>query len=339
VNNPYRNFPDKSFWARSISLGSVSYLVEEQFPYLSKNDRVVSMGSCFAANMVPHLISSGVQYVVTERIPKQLQQIRTNFNYDSFSARYGNIYTSRQMLQLVQRSLGGFEPVAEPWLENGDFVDPYRPGLAFPPSSLAEYKYIVENHLACVRKAIAEATVLVVTLGLTEAWTDLRNGAVFPACPGTLAGQFNPEKYQLVNLGVDEVYEDLVAISNLIRGINPKVRFLISVSPVPLVATATNKHVLVANTYSKSILRVAAGKFVDQVENARYIPSFEIITGPQAPDSYFESSRRDVSEEGINAVMSHFLAGVKSAEVKHSQNGVLDLLKSECEEVVQAHGR
>ena len=35
---------------------------------------------------------------------------------------------------------------------------------------------------------------------------------------------------------------------------------IISVSPVPLIATATNQHALVANTYSKSVLRAAAGE-------------------------------------------------------------------------------
>lgn len=338
MNNPYRDFKDRSFWARSISLGSIADLLDDQKPYLNRGDKVVSMGSCFAANMVPHLLESGIQYVFSEKIPRQLHPIRHHFNYESFSARYGNIYTSRQMVQLLQRSVGDFEPFAEPWLEDDAYIDPYRPGLAFPAKSLAEYRFVIENHLACVRKAIADATVLVITLGLTETWSDLENGAALPACPGTIAGEFDSEKYQLLRLEVEDVYGDLVKIKDLVGRINPEVKILISVSPVPLVATATNEHVLLANTFSKSILRVAAGRFVREIENARYIPAYEIVTGPQAPDSYFEASRRDVSELGVNAVMSHFLSGVQTREPIHFSTKRTNLLKIECEEEVQGRG-
>lgn len=339
MSNPYKKFPDQSFWTRTISLGSILGLGDVERPYLKKDDKVVSMGSCFAANMVPQLLSSGIKYVFSERIPLQLHPRVKNYNYESFSARYGNIYTTRQMLQLLQRSMGVFESIAEPWIENDKYIDPYRPGISFPAESLDEYRFVIQNHLVCVKNAIAEATVLVITLGLTEAWSDVETGAIFPACPGTIAGQFNPEKHQLIQLGVDEVFQDLIEIDNAIRSINPGIEILLSVSPVPLVATATHDHVLVANTYSKSVLRVAASNFVNAVGNARYIPAYEIITGPQAPDSYFESSRRDVSQQGINAVMAHFLGGLQFSETNSDPIEKFNILKVECEEEVQGHGR
>ena len=39
----------------------------------------------------------------------------------------------------------------------------------------------------------------------------------------------------------------------------PKLRILLTVSPVPLTATAGDDHVLLATTYSKSVLRAGRG--------------------------------------------------------------------------------
>ena len=43
-----------------------------------------------------------------------------------------------------------------------------------------------------------------------------------------------------------------------LKRLNPGVRVLLTVSPVPLIATYEPRHVLVSTTYSKSVLRVAA---------------------------------------------------------------------------------
>jgi hypothetical protein len=85
---------------------------------------------------------------------------------------------------------------------------------------------------------------------------------------------------------------------------------------VPLVATATNSHVLLASTYSKSVLRVAAQQVSSQLQDVTYFPAFEIITGPQAPFEYFERDRRNVSEIGVAEVMNALLNGLTGSNVQ-----------------------
>jgi hypothetical protein len=133
------------------------------------------------------------------------------------------------------------------------------------------------------------------------------DGATYPACPGTISGNFDAKKYAFKNFSIEEIVDDLSTFIKSLRISNPKVKFLITVSPVPLVATATDNHVLLASTYSKAVLRVAAEKVCDLFENVRYFPAFEIITGPQAPDDYFEHDKRNVSENGVKAVMTALL--------------------------------
>ena len=68
---------------------------------------------------------------------------------------------------------------------------------------------------------------------------------------------------------------------------------------MPLVATATDSHVVVATTRSKAILRVAAGEVADARANVYYFPAYEIVSGPQAPHDFFEPDRREVSSRAV----------------------------------------
>lgn len=232
-----------------------------------------------------------------------------HFNYARFSAAYGNIYTARQAAQMLRRALGRFRPVEDRWEDAADrIVDPFRPALKYPASSHREFDLLTAQHLANVLAAIRAADVFVFTLGLTEAWVSARDGAVFPACPGTLAGTFDSALHRFCNFSAREVAQDLEDLVDLLREINPRVRVVLTVSPVPLVATATAQHVLVATTYSKSVLRVAAAEAVRARAEVTYFPAYEIVTGPQAPADFFGPDRREPSEAAIGAVMRAFLA-------------------------------
>ncbi len=340
--HPYSSAPAKAFWSRSVSAGwNARDLVTGYGPVLRSADRIMSAGSCFAANIIPFLEESGFTYVRTETIDDTASD---KFGYSRYSASYGNIYTARQFLQLVRRVQGKFRPAEDRWHEDDVVIDPFRPGLPYPAESNEEFDALTASHLSRTGEAIATATVLIFTLGLTEAWTSSIDGAVFPACPGTVAGSFDPTKHSFRNFGVTEVSQDLSEVANELRSINPNLRIVLTVSPVPLVATATDRHVLCASTYSKSVLRVACEQAVREHSSIVYFPAYEIITGPQAPD-YFEPDRRNVSRAGIDAVMDALRASSetpKAATMSGAQQGCVTsagqlskmLARFECEEMM-----
>ena len=111
-----------------------------------------------------------------------------------------------------------------------------------------------------------------------------------------------------------EVRDDLAGFFDLVREINPGVRVVLTVSPVSIVATATDNHVLTASTYTKSLLRVAASDVADAYDDVTYFPSYEIVTGPQADHAFFEPDRRSVSALGVDTVMRAFLANCEPAD-------------------------
>lgn len=309
--HPYRSISDYASWSRAIGRvdpSDVDPVVRGKFK-VSKSNRVVTAGSCFAQHIARRLAASGFNFHVTEKPhPLMDPDLSKRYGYGLFSARYGNIYTSRQLLQLLQRALGEFKPAEAAWEKDGRYYDPFRPGIQ--PNgfvSLRELGLDRAQHLRAVRHAFSEMEVFVFTLGLTEVWVSRQDGAAFPTCPGVTAGEFDPLRYALINLGVDEVLRDMSAFVALARTLNPQFKMILTVSPVPLAATAVDQHVLTATTYSKSVLRVVASMAeAADPDRIAYFPSYEIITGSYAKGAYYASDLRNVVETGVDHVMNLF---------------------------------
>ena len=309
TRNPYRNLEDYHFWSRAMSWpapGQIDPMVGSQQILLS--DRVATMGSCFAQHLSRYRAELGFNYHVTEPAPAGMsaEEARRR-NYRVFSARFGNVYTVRQAVQLYQRAFGQFEPKDDVWEASGGFVDAFRPQIEpVPHPTPAAVRTEARAHLACVREMFESADWLIFTLGLTEGWRSLDDGAVYPTAPGVAGGSYDPHRYEFVNFSAAEVLADLARLIGDVRHINPSCRIILTVSPVPLIATFENRHVWTATTYSKAVLRVAAEEVQLNFPNVIYFPSYEIITSPAAGGGYYADDLRSVTDLGVKHVMRVF---------------------------------
>lgn len=311
MTNPYSGRPDYQFWKRGGGHGQPQAFdpVTRTSFAIQPTDTVVTAGSCFAQHLSRHLTANGFNVLVTEKAhPLIPDKHAAEFHYGAFSARYGNVYTARQLRQLLERSYGLFVPRENAWKKGSDrWVDPFRPQIQ-PGGyvSIKELELDREVHLAAVRAAVEQMTVFVFTLGLTEAWVDRLDGAVFPLAPGVAGGAYDPDRVTFVNFTSRQTIDDLEWSINFIRRQNPTVKCILTVSPVPLNATAVDRHVWVSTTYSKAVLRVAAEEVSSSQRFVDYFPSYEIITSPHAGSSYFGPDRRSITEAGVEHVMRTF---------------------------------
>ncbi|MBP1805044.1 GSCFA domain-containing protein [Rubellimicrobium aerolatum] len=323
--HPYRALPAKAFWRREVAgLAPADVDPVGRFDLrITPETRVATAGSCFAQHIARHLKGSGFHYYVAEAgHPILPERIRESHNYGTFSARYGNVYTARQLRQLVDRAMGRFAPSEPAWIDpDGTVRDPFRPTVQ-PGNfvSVAEMEIDRRQHLAAVRRMLTDLDVFVFTLGLTEGWLSREDGAAFPLCPGVEGGTFDPARHVFHNQTVAEVVEDMEAVLATLRAVNPRAQVCLTVSPVPLMATAVpGQHVLSATTYSKSVLRVAAQELTDSHAFVHYFPSYEIITGAFNRGRYFAEDLRNVTEEGVGHVMRLFLAHATVGEVARAR--------------------
>lgn len=313
VANPYSSLPDHHFWRRAVSRVEpffVDPVVEPAF-LIDKSERIATVGSCFAQHISRSLLDSGFNFFVTEEPGAEIGADEgRRRNYGVFSARYGTIYTVRQLLQLLQEAFAGRQAHDVAWpRKDGMWVDPFRPQIepdGFP--TVESLRASREIHINCVRQMIESMDVLIFTLGLTEAWRSRQDGSVYPLAPGVIAGSFDASIHEFINFSVDEVRADMGNVVKLIRDINPVCRILITVSPVPLIATFEKRHVLVSTAASKAILRVVAEEAVRRFPRLGYFPSYEIITGPHARGQYYGDDLREVEPAGVKHAMRIFKA-------------------------------
>lgn len=312
--HPYQNLPKESFWSSAVA-GSTALvpesLYDKKWP-IHKDDRIATAGSCFAQHIGRHMKGKGFQVLDLEPSPLHLptdQQAR--FGYSIYSARFGNIYTIRQLLQLAREAFGQWVPGEVAWEgDNGAYYDALRPGVE--PNGLGSAEEVLAHrkyHLDRVREMFETMDLFIFTLGLTEAWVHKESGTVFPTAPGTIAGTYDPKIYEFRNFGFREILEDLYSFRALVREMRKTreaPRFLLTVSPVPLTATASGQHVLLATVYSKSVLRAVAGQAVMDEVDIDYFPSFEIISNPWSKVSFYEENLRSVRSSGVNQVMQTF---------------------------------
>jgi hypothetical protein len=312
MTSPYDNGESHQLWRRAVSQVEPHLLnpvIDPKFK-IDKTSLIATAGSCFAQHIARKIREIGFSYFVPEKGEEFSVEERIRRNFGVFSGRYGNIYTTRQLLQLFEEVFEQRNRSERAWIRGSDnrFVDPYRPQIE--PEGFADARSVAEareRHLEAIRAVFLQSEVLVFTLGLTESWRSKKDGSVFPLAPGVAGGSFDPELHEFLNFGVDEVSGDLCTFLKKLQERNPGIKVLLTVSPVPLIATFEKRHVLVSTTYSKSVLRVAAEIAVSKFDFVDYFPSYEIITGSFSGGLYYERDYREVNSLGVAHAMRCFL--------------------------------
>ena len=313
--NPYAGLPARGLWRSGVAeagLWGLSDLWRSKW-VLPSDARFATFGSCFAQHISRALVARRMNWFNAEPAPGRTSpDLAERFNYGVFSARTANIYTAAQLLTLVRLAAGKDKiDRAELWPEGEGMRDSLRPTIE--PAAFASKEEAMLSRASMIRafrRCIAEPEVFIFTLGLTEGWENAKTGQCYPMCPGTVAGAFDADQHVFRNYTYPEIRKALDEAFSLMWGINPELRILLTVSPVPLTATATEGHVLVATTYSKSTLRAVAGDLAASDPRLDYFPSYEIISGAPARAGFFEPNMRSVARNGVDFVMGHFFAGL-----------------------------
>lgn len=332
TGSPYHSLPPRNFWRTGIAdrnFLELEDLYRKKFE-ITRQDRIATFGSCFAQHVGKALQEHGFNVLDYEPPPAGMDPTTSRgYGYGLYSARYGNVYTARQLRQLFLRAFGRLEPKCA--LGDGPYFDAFRPHLqpdGYP--TIAALNEDVNAHLDRVRQLFLDLDVMVMTLGLTEAWVDAEDGAVYPVCPGIQHGRFDSDRHQFRNFGYPEVMSDMEAFITDLHLVNPEARTLLTVSPVPLTATAEAAHVLAATTYSKAVLRAVCGDLEKRSPSVDYFPSYEIVASHPCRGVFFDPNLRTVSRRGVEHVMAHFFR--EHAVAQRATHPAEDFLEEHCDE-------
>jgi tetratricopeptide (TPR) repeat protein len=241
----------------------------------SKSDKILTIGSCFAREMERRLASLGFDLPMTRVVlPREERYTKTE-----------NDILIKFTTQSIENELvWARDPSAQPepeqlLLQVGEDLwhDPQLVNNVYP----ANLPRMIERR-DMVRAAFQEAPnckIVIITLGLAEAWYDHETGLYLNTAPPPQALKRHPTRFSLDVLSYEDIETSLERIwSHLKAFAHPDFKILITVSPVPFKATFTGQDAITANSYSKAVQRAACQAFVSRHENVDYFPSYEIVT-------------------------------------------------------------
>ena len=231
-------------------------------PVIRPDTQITAFGSCFAANISTWL--SRRNFRVLNKDPSA-----KNSYVVTCGEGMVNSFVIRQQFEWAWEN-----KVFEGALWHGYKAEEY----GYDPAIQAETKRIFD-----------ETDFFILTFGLSEVWYDEPTGNVFwRTIPKDV---YDPARHKFRVSTVKENKDNIRAIYRLIRKPRPDARILVTLWPIPLIATFRDNSCLTSNSVSKSVLRVAIDEVVREVADEGvmgYWPSYEIVTDvfhlPYKPD-------------------------------------------------------
>jgi len=247
--------------------------------FIDKKAKFFTMGSCFARNLSKSLNDSGY-----------------NSRHMEISEYINTTFANRVFVD---------------WLRDSNVDSAIRDRLIelLPPG------WSKENTLDIIKNS----DVFILTLGVAAAFFDRATGAFVLPRPSALNSRALAEKYLFRTTSVKENVDNVLYLLEFIRSIAPGIKIVVTVSPVPLLASFECQSVVQADCLSKSTMRLVAHEVVNNSDtsNILYWPSFEIFRWAGSNSSnYFaadDGAAWHVSEEKVTGTIEAFVDMFSSA--------------------------
>jgi tetratricopeptide (TPR) repeat protein len=207
--------------------------------FVSKATRFFTMGSCFARNLA-----------------KSLEQSGYAAHHMEISEYINTTFANRVFVD---------------WLRDADIDPAIRDRIV----ELLPQGWSKENTLEVIKRS----DVFILTLGVAAAFFDRTTGAFVLPRPSALNSRALAEKYQFRTASVQENVDNVRYLIDFVRSVAPGIRIVVTVSPVPILASFEHESAVQADCLSKSTMRLVAHEVVNNsgIQNILYWPSFEVF--------------------------------------------------------------
>ena len=285
---------------------------------LDTRETVITIGSCFARNIEESMRSVGFNVpMLSFRVPKtEWDGARPNGILNRYTP-----FSIRQLLEWVVGALedpNRAEASTESfWVETatGRGVDLDLGGLV--PVSRARF---LERRKELLRDfaPLRTAELVVITLGQTESWFYEPLGMHWSGAPAMPSLRALWPQTKLLTADVEVAANEIRRSIATVRHINPNVRVLLTVSPVPASRYWSGTPAVSAYWQSKMRLWDAAQRLVDELDDVHYFPSFEAVH--LAPQPWTED-RLHVTDDTVRMVVEGMLRANSHSEVSVPRAG------------------
>jgi len=265
---------------------------------ISKNTKITSLGSCFAAEVAYWLQKNSYNY----QIGKNATPNSKNNLYSS-TLDWGPIFNTPSLVQLLEWVCGIKDRPFYLYKNKGDLLDPFCEEIKIKNNEINNY---IEKSNAIIDESkhiFTNTDVVILTFGLNEVYQFIPNMEYIFRSPNSL----NPSCFKAKVLTIDENVLHLKRIIELLKTLNNRINIIISVSPIPLLRSFRfDKHVAESTMLSKCILRLAVEE-ICKLDNVYYFPSFETAMYPgHGNNNVFIKDERHVEKRTVDKIMRTF---------------------------------
>ena len=213
---------------------------------ISLSDKMIATGSCFAQNIGQKLL---------------------DYKFDITVNPFGTIFNPISIFKLV--NLAAREEIIASMgiVKNQGIFHHYDLHSDLSNVNEKELLQNADDILQKLGEELKNTAVVIYTFGTSIVYELRETGEIVANCHKVPANEFTRRF-----LEVDEIVHAFKVNYELIKSINKKTRFILTVSPV-----RHQKESFQQNNVSKSILRIACEKIVNEYSSVEYFPAFEIV--------------------------------------------------------------
>ena len=244
---------------------------------LSLQDKVLTMGSCFA-----------------EVIGNKLKQNKVDVLVNPF----GTIFNPFSVCLLLQAAAGKAYDFEQHLVEQNGIWYAYdlHSSLSSPDKKLLLQQ--IHERVQRTKEQLQQASLLIITLGTAVAYQLHHSGKVVANCHKLPARNF-----ERVLLRTEEMVQVFAQTQELLRQINPKLTVLLTVSPVRHI-----KETLTTNSVSKATLRVLCHQLDETHDKVQYFPAYEIMMDDLRDYRFYKQDMLHPTEVAEDYIWQKFVA-------------------------------
>lgn len=261
---------------------------------LKPDFKLFTIGSCFADRMGHYFHSLGLESCL-----------------NPFGVIYNPISISKLLMSTFeQTSIGDWEQQEGLWLNtmyHGQFSH----------SEKAEAINNLERVIESSYQSYLKANLLIITLGTSYAYIDVKTNEVVTNCHRLPAQRFKREL-----LSISEMQSQLHNAIEKSLDVNPDLRIVLTVSPVRHVRDS-----LVNNQLSKAQLICVAHNIVDELSQVHYFPSYEILMDDLRDYRYYDEGLVQPNSQALTYIQEKFRQFAFSEQMLTYEKDATKLLK------------
>ena len=242
---------------------------------ITYNDRILTLGSCFAEN-----------------IGTKLQEAC----FLTFINPFGVMYNPMSVAQGIRYLLSEKEFTATDLFQSGSLWNSLAHSSTFSAVTADEALQKINSRLQAARYFLHETNVMMITLGTAWVFELVDTRKIVSNCHKLPASRFTRRR-----LSVDEIINEFTEVFGLLRNSYPGLKFIFTVSPIRHWKDGAHE-----NTVSKSTLHLAVDALEKQFDFVHYFPAYEIMMDELRDYRFYASDMLHPSDVAVDYIWQRF---------------------------------